>query len=135
MDAAPAGSSSSAGALAELAASGDDLAWLREQCLLRAQALGGGSQTEADITAATLLNELSGGKSDEGLQGELLDMLGFEAFEFIGGAARAARGDQRELQAAARRRPRRAAATEAAAAAAAAAAASPCPPRTAARCR
>ena len=131
VDAAPAGSAcASAGAAA--AASGDDLAWLREQCLLRAQALGGGSQTEADITAATLLNELSGGKSDEELQGELLDMLGFEAFEFIAAllARRAAisAGLKRLLAAAAG-----AAATDAAAAAAARRAAGPA--RTAARCR
>jgi len=65
-----------------------DTAWLREQCGLHLRAMhaasGGGSDIEVDTLAATVLDCLASAKSDDALQGELLDMLGFEALDLIG---------------------------------------------------
>ena len=63
-------------------------AWLREQCALHLRGDGGSaSEVDVDTLAATLLEPLiDSPKSDEALQGDLLDMLGFSAFDLIGAA-------------------------------------------------
>ena len=64
-----------------------DVSWLRQRCRLHLEAVhfdsGGASQIEVDMLAASILTELESGKSDDHLQGDLLELLGYSAFDFI----------------------------------------------------
>ncbi|KAL1514923.1 hypothetical protein AB1Y20_004002 [Prymnesium parvum] len=77
---------------AAAAASGGDgadvsIAWLREVCRFHLETVGYGAEgvspLAVDTLCASLLTELEGGKPDEQLQGELLEMLGYAAFDFV----------------------------------------------------